>query len=191
VTLRAAVLVSGTGRHLENFARLARAGELDLELVRAVASKAGIAALERARSWDVPARVLDPERALDEQAFSERLFGELDEEGCEWTLCAGFLRKLVVPPRWEGRVLNIHPSLLPAFGGQGFYGRRVHEAVIARGSWFTGTTVHYVDNEYDHGRILLQRVCRVLPDDTPDSLAERVFAEELVAYPDALRLVGA
>jgi phosphoribosylglycinamide formyltransferase-1 len=104
---------------------------------------------------------------------------------------AGFLRKLVVPARWVGRVVNIHPALLPAFGGKGYYGDRVHRAVIERGCQVSGCTVHLVDDEYDHGRVLVQRWCAVETDDTPATLAARVFAEELVALPEALhRLWG-
>lgn len=185
---RAAVFVSGSGRHLENFARLAAAGELDVEVALAVADRPGIAALDRAQRFSIPTAVLDPGRVLDEAAFGARAFAEVERAGCELVLLAGFLRKLAVPTEWLGRVLNIHPALLPAFGGKGFYGDRVHRAVLERGSWFTGCTVHYVDEQYDHGRILLQRVVPVAPDDTVESLAARVFAEELVAYPEAVRL---
>ena len=103
-------------------------------------------------------------------------------------MLAGFLRLLVVPERWLGRVLNIHPALLPAFGGKGFYGERVHRAVLEAGERVTGCTVHYVTNEYDAGPILLQREVPVLPGDTPESLAARVFEAEQRALPDAVRL---
>lgn len=188
MTTRVAVLVSGTGRHLENFATLARAGELDVEVGLVLSNKAGVRALEHAARFEVPAVVLDPDRELPDEEFGARAFASIEDAGCELVLLAGFLRKLDVPARWARRVLNIHPSLLPAFGGKGFYGSRVHKAVLERGCWFSGCTVHYVDDEYDHGPILLQRVCEVRRDETAESLAERVFAEELVAYPDALRL---
>lgn len=188
MTTRVAVLVSGTGRHLENFATLARAGKLDIEVGLVLSNKAGVGALEHAARFDLPALVLDPERALSDEEFGARAFAAIEEAGCELVLLAGFLRKLDVPAAWARRVLNIHPSLLPAFGGKGFYGSRVHRAVIERGCWFSGCTVHYVDDEYDHGPILLQRVCEVARDETAESLSHRVFAEELVAYPEALRL---
>ena len=100
---------------------------------------------------------------------------------------AGYLRQLWVPPAWEGRILNIHPALLPLFGGRGYYGARVHEAVLASGMRVSGCTVHVVNNEYDAGPIVLQRCVPVLDHDTPETLAERVFAAECEAYPQAIR----
>ena len=183
-----AVFVSGTGRHLENFALLREKGELDARVGLVVCDRSHAGALERAAQRDLPVRILDPDREFDDATFSARAFGAVEEAGCETVLLAGFLRKLVVPVGWQGRVLNSHPALLPAFGGQGFWGMRVHRAVLERGCWFTGCTVHYVDDEYDHGPILLQRVISVNADETPETLAARVFAEELLAYPEALRL---
>ena len=101
---------------------------------------------------------------------------------------AGFLQFLLVPDDFQDRVMNIHPALIPAFSGKGFYGHHVHEAVIAAGVKESGCTVHFADNEYDHGPILLQRTVPVLPEDTPATLAERVFAAECEAYPEAIRL---
>ena len=183
-----AVFVSGTGRHLENFARLARSGELGIGIRLVLSSKREVQALEHARRFDLPTLVLDPERELEDGAFGARAFEAVERAGAETVLLAGFLRKLVLPVPWAGRVLNIHPALLPAFGGRGYWGDRVHRAVLERGCWYTGCTVHYVDEEYDHGPILLQRVLRVDPEDTVESLAERVFEQELVAYPEALRV---
>lgn len=182
------VLVSGTGRHLENFARLCQAGELPCRIGLVISSKAGVGALEHAERYGLPVSVIDPERALDQETFSREVLREVEAHGCETMVMAGFIRKLTIPDEWQQRTLNIHPSLLPAFGGKGFWGDRVHAAVLARGCQFSGCTVHYVDNEYDHGPILLQRCVEVRPGDTVHDLATRVFAEELVAYPAALRL---
>jgi phosphoribosylglycinamide formyltransferase-1 len=99
---------------------------------------------------------------------------------------AGFLKLVQIPADFAGRVINIHPALLPAFGGKGFHGMHVHRAVLARGCTVSGCTVHLVDNEYDHGRIILQKTVPVLPDDTPESLAARVFAVECQALPEAI-----
>ncbi|MFN0242992.1 MAG: phosphoribosylglycinamide formyltransferase [Planctomycetota bacterium] len=181
------VLVSGSGRSLENLVQKIRAGELDCRIVVVVSTKADAYALERARRLELPSVVIDPLRRLDDEAFSRDVFAALDAHGCDSAVLAGFLRRLVLPTAWEGRVLNIHPSLLPAFGGKGYYGERVHKAVLARGVQFTGCTVHYVDNEYDAGPILLQRCISVAPGDTPESLAARVFEEEKLALPEALR----
>ena len=131
--------------------------------------------------------MLDADKRLTPAAFSAAAFEAAEQLGCETIVLAGFLRMLEIPSSWSRRVLNIHPSLLPAFGGKGYYGRRVHQAVLERGCQFTGCTVHYVDNEYDHGPILLQRCIAVQPDDDADSLARRVFEEEQIALPEALR----
>lgn len=182
-----AVLVSGGGRSLENLAQVIAAGELDCRIALVISSKRGALALERARRLELDSMVIDAENALAPEAFGARVFAGVEERGCELVVLAGFLRLLPIPAAWEGRVINIHPSLLPAFGGKGYYGERVHRAVLARGVQFSGCTVHYVTNEYDAGPVLLQRCVRVHPDDTPDSLAARVFEEEKLALPAAIR----
>jgi len=185
---RLGVFVSGTGRHLENFAAQIAEGRLDAEIALVLSNRSDVLALDRARRLELETCVLDPERELDAASFSERAFASAREHGCDTILLAGFLRKLVIPEHWIGRVLNIHPSLLPAFGGKGFYGSRVHRAVLERGCQFSGCTVHYVDNEYDHGPILLQRCLRIEAGETSESLAGRIFEEEQIAYPEALQL---
>jgi formyltetrahydrofolate-dependent phosphoribosylglycinamide formyltransferase len=185
---RLAVLVSGGGRSLENLLEQIRAGELACRIALVVSNTPKAFALERARRHGIPHAVIDPDRKLATDEFSRDLFAAIESFECDTAVMAGFLRLVRIPPHWIGRVLNIHPSLLPAFGGKGFYGERVHRAVLERGVQFTGCTVHYVDNEYDHGPILLQRCLRVNADDTPETLAERVFAEEKIALPEALRL---
>lgn len=181
-----AVLVSGGGRSLENLAERIAVGRLDCSIALVVSNKPDVLAVERARRLELDTLVIDPERELSPDAFGARVFAEVESRGCELVVLAGFLRLLPIPPEWEGRVLNIHPSLLPAFGGKGFYGARVHRAVLARGVQFTGCTVHYVTNEYDAGPVLLQRCLKVAPDETEDSLAARVFEEEKLALPEAI-----
>ncbi|MBL8862595.1 MAG: phosphoribosylglycinamide formyltransferase [Planctomycetes bacterium] len=185
---RIAVFVSGGGRSLENLVELERRGELGATVALVVANRPGIGALERARRLAIPSVVLDPDRQLAPAEFSRDAFLAVESFRCDLVVLAGFLRLLVIPEAWLGRVLNIHPSLLPAFGGKGCYGHKVHEAVLARGCTVSGCTVHYVTNEYDAGPILLQRACEVRPDDTPDTLAARVYAEETRALPEAVRL---
>lgn len=181
-----AVLVSGGGRSLENLAEKIAAGELDCRIALVISNKRDAFALERARRLGLEALVIDAERALAPADFSARVFAEVEARGCELVVLAGFLRLLPIPAHWEGRVLNIHPALLPAFGGKGFYGDRVHRAVLERGVQVTGCTVHYVTNEYDAGPVLLQRWLRVAPDETVESLAARVFEEEKLALPAAI-----
>lgn len=182
------MLVSGTGRSLENLLQLSEAGELDCEIALVISNKSGALALDRAREHGVPASVIDPERALDTSHFSRAIFDAVREHDCGSVVLAGFLRLLEIPEDFRGRVLNIHPALLPAFGGKGYYGDRLHAAVLQSGVQFTGCTVHYVDDQYDHGPILLQRCVAVQPDDTLESLAARVFEEEKIALPEAIRV---
>jgi phosphoribosylglycinamide formyltransferase-1 len=184
---RVAVLVSGSGRSLENLIERTRSGELDCEIALVVSTTPKAFALERARRHGILSVVIDPDRRLSPEELGRDVFAAIESQDCAVAVMAGFLRLVKIPARWIGRVINIHPSLLPAFGGKGFYGDRVHKAVLERGVQFTGCTVHYVDNEYDHGPILLQRCIGVQPGDTPESLAARVFEEEKIALPEALR----
>ena len=186
---RIAVLVSGTGRSLDNLARCIAAGELEARLGLVISSRAGVRALELARDHGIPGLVIDAERDLDVADYSSAVFGAIREHDCSLVVLAGFLRLIAIPDDFAGRVINIHPSLLPAFGGKGYYGDRVHRAVLARGVGFTGCTVHFVTNEYDEGPIILQRCIDVAPDDSVESLAARVFEQEKIALPEALRRV--
>ena len=184
---RIAILVSGGGRSLENLAERMASAELDAELGLVISNRPDAYALERAERLGIPSLVLDPDREMSPEVFSETVFSAVDDADCSLTVLAGFLRFLPIPPAWEGRVLNIHPSLLPAFGGKGYYGDRVHHAVLERGVRYTGCTVHYVDNVYDNGPIVVQRIVEVTPQDTVESLATRVFEEEKIALPEAIR----
>jgi phosphoribosylglycinamide formyltransferase-1 len=122
----------------------------------------------------------------DDAAFSEACYRCAEAAGAELIALCGWLKKLAVPPRWEGRILNIHPALLPAFGGPGMWGMHVHRAVLAAGAAESGCTVHLVDSLYDHGRILAQARVPVLASDTPEGLQQRVYAQEMRLYPQAL-----
>ena len=186
---RIAVLVSGGGRSLENLVERCRAGSLECEVALVLSDRPGAYALERAKRLELPADVIERRSFDDASSFSEAIFRAVDDADCELVVLAGFLRKLVLPARWQGRVLNIHPSLLPAFGGKGCYGDHVHRAVLERGVQVTGCTVHWVDNEYDAGPIVLQRWIPVEASDSVETLAARVFEEEKQALPDALRQV--
>jgi phosphoribosylglycinamide formyltransferase-1 len=184
---RIAVFVSGGGRSLENLAQVIERGELQARIAIVISSTSKAGALERAARLGIPVVVIDPERKLAPAEYSRDAFAAVESAGADVVVLAGFLRFLPIPARWIGRVLNIHPALLPAFGGKGFYGERVHRAVLEAQIPETGCTVHYVDNEYDHGPILLQRRIAVRGDDTVESLAARVFEEEKIALPEALR----
>jgi formyltetrahydrofolate-dependent phosphoribosylglycinamide formyltransferase len=187
--LKLAVLISGSGTTLVNLAAKIRTGELDCSIELVIGSRANLKGMERAAEAGLPALVIDPRELPDSAELSERIFHAVDEVGADLVCLAGWLHLLRIPERYQGRVLNIHPSLLPRFGGKGMYGLRVHQAVIDSGCTETGCTVHLVDNEYDSGPIVLQRSCPVLPTDTPATLAARVFEQEKIAYPDAIRLM--
>lgn len=187
MSARLGVLVSGGGRSLENLAAVVTAGELDAELALVVSSHAQAFALERARRLGIQSVTVLPREHGGPAAYSRAVFAELERARCDVAVLAGFLRLLVVPDAWLGRVLNIHPALLPDFGGKGFYGDRVHAAVLASGRRETGCTVHYVTNEYDAGPVILQRRVPVEPGDDVHALAARVFEAEKLALPEALR----
>ena len=185
--LRLAVLLSGNGTTLQNLQDRISDGRLAAEIVLVVASKAGAFGLERARRAGLATAVFDRKDAGTVGAFSQQIFAACREARADLVCLAGFLHLLHVPEDFFGRVMNIHPALIPAFCGKGFYGHRVHEAVLEYGVKVSGCTVHFVDNEYDHGPIILQRAVPVLDDDTPETLAARVFGEECEAYPLAIQ----
>jgi len=184
---RIAVFVSGGGRSLENLAERIAAGALDVRIALVVCNNPQALALERAQRLELPTLLVDPERKLSPHEFSTTAFAAAEFAGAELVVLAGFLRLLEIPEVWLGRVLNIHPALLPSFGGKGFYGDRVHSAVLTAGAKESGCTVHYVTNEYDKGPIVLQRKVPVLPDDDVHALATRVFEAEKLALPEAIR----
>jgi folate-dependent phosphoribosylglycinamide formyltransferase PurN len=132
--------------------------------------------------------VVDRKAHASVATFSREVFRHCDDAGAQLVCCAGWLSLLDLPDRYLGRIINIHPALLPSFGGKGMYGQKVHQAVIDHGCKVSGCTVHFVDATYDTGPIILQRACPVLDDDTAATLAARVFEAERVAYPEAVRL---
>ncbi len=186
--VRLAVLASAGGTTLQNLIDKIGAGKLAAQIVVVVSNNADAFALDRARRANVKTAVLSRKEAGSREEFSRRIFAECRAAGAELVLMAGFLQLLQIADDFRGRVMNIHPALIPAFCGHGYYGHHVHEAVLEYGAKITGCTVHFADNEYDHGPIILQRAVPVLEGDTPEKLAERVFEEECEAYPEAIRL---
>lgn len=185
--LRTAVLISGGGRTLLNFVELARAGRLPIEIVQVVSSRADVAGVERGRKAGLAVEIVS-RRGLSQPEFDRRVTAVVEAARVDLVLMAGWLCRWKIPPGYENKVMNIHPALLPKYGGQGFYGHHVHEAVLAAGERESGCTVHFVNDEYDAGPIILQRKVPVLPGDTADTLADRVFEQECIAYPEAIRL---
>ena len=184
--LAIAVLISGGGTTLRNLIERIRAGTLPAEIRVVISSSPRAAGLQFAVAAGIPSLVVEKTKTLSAADFSDAVFAPCRAAGVQYVVMGGFLKHVLIPPDFENRVLNIHPALLPAFGGQGMYGLRVHAAVIASGARVSGCTVHFVDNQYDHGPILLQRQVAVHPDDTPETLQARVFAAECSAYPAAL-----
>ncbi len=176
---RIAVLISGGGRSLLNLHEGVLSGKLNINIALVLASRPCLGA-ERAESSGLPTLV--EASPLD----ATRLRAVVDEFRIDYIVLAGYLRLLPILEGMERRVLNIHPSLLPRFGGPGMYANRVHEAVLAAGDTESGCTVHWCDHEFDRGDIILQRRCPVLPGDTAATLAARVFQEELIALPEAV-----
>lgn len=189
--LRLAVLISGGGTTLRNLLAKIAAGELPAEVVRVISSSPTARGLQFAAEASIPASVLEQKNFADVAEYSRAIFDDCRAAGADLVVMGGFLKLLEIPADFDRRVVNIHPSLIPAFCGHGFYGRHVHEAVLAAGVAESGCTVHYVDNEYDHGPIILQRRVPVLAGDTPDTLAARVFEAECEAYPAAISQIAA
>lgn len=188
--LSLAVLLSGSGRTLENLLNQIAAGKLAASVAVVVTSRADVRGVRIAERAGVPVRVLPPPAGSAIEAWSDQVFQACSQAAVDLVVMAGFLHLVRIPPAFVGRVINIHPSLLPAFGGRGFHGMNVHRAVLERGCTVSGCTVHLVDDEFDHDRILLQKTVPVLSDDSPESLAARVFAAECETLPEAIARLG-
>jgi phosphoribosylglycinamide formyltransferase 1 len=183
--IRLAVCVSGGGTTLQNLIDRIRLRKLRAEIVQVVASRPRIGAIARAEAARIPL-ALAKYNARSNTEFSKSVFDAIRHSHSELVILAGFLSLLRIPAEYGGRVINIHPSLIPSFCGKGFYGTKVHEAVIQSGVKVSGCTVHFVDNAYDNGPIILQRAVPVHDRDTPEVLAARVFKEECKALPEAI-----
>lgn len=186
-TIRLAVLISGGGRTLVNLQRCIDAGTLPARIDIVVSSRSDAQGVERARALDLPTVVV-ARKACTGDEFQAKLSQAVRH--VDLVCMAGFLSFWRIPQPMLGRVVNIHPALLPEFGGRGMYGGRVHQAVLRAGKRRSGCTVHYCDNEYDHGPIILQRTVDVPEGDTTESLGERVFEQECIAYPEAIRMIA-
>jgi formyltetrahydrofolate-dependent phosphoribosylglycinamide formyltransferase len=187
---RLAVLLSGSGTTLQNLIDRIGDGRLAAAIVCVVANKADAFGLSRAAAAGIPTAVIERRSCPDRAEFSCRIFDVCRSHQADLICMAGFLQLLEIPPDFLLRVLNIHPALIPAFCGKGFHGLAVHRAALEAGVKVSGCTVHFADNEYDHGPIITQRVVPVLDDDTPETLAARVFAQECEAYPEAITQVA-
>lgn len=186
MSVRLAVLFSGGGTTILNLQDHIEDGKLDADIVLAIASRNDIAGIDRLADRNIEVAVAKQECDSD-TIMDEKIQAWLQEAQPDLILLCGYLRLLPIELWMQGRVLNIHPSLLPDFGGKGMFGIHVHEAVIESGKFESGCTVHYVDDEYDHGPTIIQKTCSVSGDDTPQTLASKVFALECIAYPEAIK----
>lgn len=186
--LRLAVMLSGGGTTMVNLQKHIEAGKLNAEIVLVISSRSQVKGVKRARNIGLEPVIIRKKDYPDVEMFSRRIEEELDKANVDLVVQAGWLCLWYIPAQYENKVMNIHPALLPAFGGQGMWGHHVHEAVLKAGCKVSGCTVHFATNEYDAGPIIVQRACEVEDDDDVDTLAARVFEQECIAYPEAIQL---
>lgn len=193
--LRLAVLISGTGRTLKNFIDLAGAGELPVDIRLVISSNSNARGLQYANAAGIQTKVFDrrdfPAGFAGHKLYSDAIFSACRDADIDYVAMAGFVKYVPVPDDFENRVLNIHPAMIPSFCGKGMYGHHTHQAVLDYGAKVSGCTVHFADNQYDCGPIIVQQTVPVLDDDTADTLAARVFQAECEAYPQVLRALAA
>lgn len=186
--LRLGVLISGGGRTLLNILECIERGQLNAEVPVVISSRSTVKGVERSRNAGLDVKIIRTKDYPDINEFSKRMEDELETAKVDLVIQGGWLCLWKIPERYINRVMNIHPALLPSFGGKGMWGHHVHEAVLAAGCKVSGCTVHFCTNEYDKGPIIVQRTCAVEENDTADTLADRVFEQECIAYPEAIRL---
>lgn len=192
--LRVCVCVSGGGTNLQAIMDAIDNGTVtNTEIVRVISNNKGAYALERARAKGIDAVAISPKDFENREIFNDALLAGVDEAEPDLIVLAGFL--VVIPPKmikkYEGRIINIHPSLIPSFCGTGYYGLKVHEAALARGVKVTGATVHYVDEGTDTGPIIMQKAVEVLDGDTPKTLQQRVMEQaEWIILPQAINSIA-
>lgn len=193
--LRVVVCVSGSGTNLQAIIDgIAQGAVFNTEIVRVVCNNSGAGALERARAAGIEGVCVSPKDHTDREQFEEALVRCVEEAEPDLIVLAGFLVKVPAEliSKYKNKIINIHPSLIPAFCGTGYYGLRVHEAALARGVKITGATVHFVDDGMDTGPIIMQKTVKVYEDDTPKTLQRRVMEEaEWVILPWCINLIAA
>lgn len=190
--IRIAVMVSGQGRgsNMQAIVDACRSGKINGEVVLVLGVRNDAPAMERARAAGIKTMTISPKDLITEEWYDAAVLEALISSRVDLVCLAGYMRVLGqrIIEAYRGRIMNVHPALIPSFCGRGMYGHHVHEAVIARGVKVTGVTVHFVDEDYDTGPIILQTVVPVLDDDTPETLAARVLPHEHKTYTDAVAL---
>ncbi len=186
--IRLGVLISGGGTTLMNILEYIKDGRLNAEVPVVISSRSTVAGVERAKNAGLNVKIIRKKDFPDIDQFSKQIENELIAAKVDLVIQGGWLCLWKIPKKYENRVMNIHPALLPSFGGKGMWGHHVHEAVLKAGCKVSGCTVHFCTNEYDKGPIIIQRTCPVKEADNPDTLAATVFEQECIAYPEAIRL---
>jgi phosphoribosylglycinamide formyltransferase-1 len=184
-----AVFASGRGSNFKSIVNAIDAGILPAQIVVLISNKSDAGAMEIARAHNIPTQHLSQKMFSSEEALAKAMLDVLKKKQAEFIVLAGYLKKIPVQVirQYKNRIINIHPALLPLYGGDGMYGHRVHESVLASGEKVSGATVHLVDEEYDHGPIVMQKTVDIVPDETPDSLAAKVLKIEHEIFPLALK----
>jgi len=186
--LRLGVMLSGSGTTMENIQQHIDTSRLNARIVAVISSRSSVKGVSRAKDIGIEPVIIRKKDHPDIESFSNAIVEVLDAAKVDLVIQAGWLCLWHIPDAYENRVMNIHPALLPAFGGQGMWGYHVHEAVLKAGCKVSGCSVHFCTNQYDQGPIIVQRGCQVKDTDTPDTLAKRVFEQECIAYPQAIKL---
>ncbi len=187
-TINLAVLISGSGKTLQNLIDKIDDNTLNAKIQVVISSSPDTYGIKRAEQNNIPVTIAKYPDYDSSEVFSNAIIKEIEKYPIDLIILAGFMHLLRIPDKYSEKVMNIHPGLIPSFCGKGYYGHHVHKAVIESGIKVSGCTIHFVDNEYDHGPIIIQRTVPVYEDDTPDTLAQRVFKEECIAYPEAIHL---
>ncbi len=186
--LNLAILISGSGTTLQNLIDKINDKTLNANIQIVISSAPDTYGVKRAEQNNIPVSIVQRKGFNNSEIFSNTIINEIEKYSVDLIILAGFLHLFKIPDKYTGKAMNIHPGLIPSFCGKGYYGHHVHEAVIESGVKVSGCTVHFVDNEYDCGPIIIQRVVQVHEDDSPETLAQRVFKEECIAYPEAINL---
>jgi phosphoribosylglycinamide formyltransferase 1 len=186
--LNLAILISGSGTTLQNLIDKINDKTLNANIQIVISSAPDTYGIKRAEQNNIPTAIVQRKGFNNSETFSNTIINEIEKYSVDLIILAGFLHLIKIPDKYTGKTMNIHPGLIPSFCGKGYYGHHVHEAVIESGVKVSGCTVHFVDNEYDCGPIIIQRVVQVHEDDSPETLAQRVFKEECIAYPEAINL---
>ncbi len=189
--IKIAVWISGGGTTLSNILDCVSKGTLEVEVCLVVSSSAEVGGVEIARTAGIEMQVVARGEFHSPDEYRDEMFRRSRELGVHYVVMAGFLKHVLIPSDFTNRVVNIHPSLIPAFCGKGMYGNRVHQAVVDSGVTVSGCTIHFVDNEFDHGPIIYQQNVQVVAGDCAEDVRQRVFVAECEAYPKVLRWLNA